>query len=90
MAEDEMVRQHQRLNGHEFEQTPGDVEDNGAWHAAVSRVNRLRHNLATEKQQSIAVPFPFLKENISNICQGEQDSPQKMATAAILNTNLIN
>ena len=25
-AEDEMVRQHHRLNGHEFEQTPGDNE----------------------------------------------------------------
>ena len=24
MAEDETVRSHQRLNGHEFEQTPGD------------------------------------------------------------------
>ena len=24
MAEDVMVRQHHRLNGHEFEQTPGD------------------------------------------------------------------
>ena len=23
-AEDEMIRQHHRLNGHEFEQTPGD------------------------------------------------------------------
>ena len=62
-----------RLNGHEFEHTPGDVEDKGAWHTAVCRVNRLRHNLATE-QQSIAVPFPLLKENISNICQGEQHS----------------
>ena len=24
MTEDEMVRQHQRLHGHEFDQTPGD------------------------------------------------------------------
>ena len=75
VAEDEMFRQYHRLNGHEFEQTPGDVEDKGAWHAAVYRVNRVRHNLATEHQPSIAVPFLFLKENISNICQGEQDSP---------------
>ena len=28
-AEDEMVRQHHRLNGHEFEQTPGDSEGQG-------------------------------------------------------------
>jgi len=26
MVKDEMVRQHHRLNGHEFEQTPGDSE----------------------------------------------------------------
>ena len=29
-AEDEMVRQHQWLNGHEFEQTPGDSEGQGS------------------------------------------------------------
>ena len=27
VAEDEMVRQHHRLNGHEFAQTPGDSEE---------------------------------------------------------------
>ena len=26
MTEDEMVGWHQQLNGHEFEQTPGDIE----------------------------------------------------------------
>ena len=26
MTEDEMVEQHHRLNGHEFQQTPGDSE----------------------------------------------------------------
>ena len=34
-AEDEMVRWHHRLNGHEFEQALGDTEDREAWHAAV-------------------------------------------------------
>ena len=29
MTEDEMVRQHHRLNGHEFEQTQGDSEGQG-------------------------------------------------------------
>ena len=29
-AEDEMVGQHHRLNGHEFEQTPGDIEGQGS------------------------------------------------------------
>ena len=30
MTEDEMVRWHHRLNGHEFEQTPGDSEGQGS------------------------------------------------------------
>ena len=30
MAEDEMVGWHHRLNGHEFEQTPGDKEGQGS------------------------------------------------------------
>ena len=34
-TEDEMVGEHHRLNGHEFEQTPGDSEDREAWCAAA-------------------------------------------------------
>ena len=30
VAEDEVIRQHQWLNGHEFEQTPGDSEGQGS------------------------------------------------------------
>ena len=30
MTEDEMVRWHHRLNGHEFEQVPGDNEGQGS------------------------------------------------------------
>ena len=36
MTEDEMVEWHHRLNGHEFEQTPGDGSE--AWCAAVHGV----------------------------------------------------
>ena len=35
MTEDEMIGQHHRLNGHEFEQTLGDSEGQETWHAAV-------------------------------------------------------
>ena len=35
MTEDEMVGWHHPLNGHEFEQSPGDSEGRKAWHAAV-------------------------------------------------------
>ena len=38
MTEDEMVGWHHRLNGHEFEQIPGDVKDREAWRAAVCGV----------------------------------------------------
>ena len=31
MTEDEMIEWHHRLNGHEFEQTPGDGEGWGSW-----------------------------------------------------------
>ena len=40
MAEDEMVRQLQRLNGHEFEQTLKDSGGRGTWHAAVHDVTK--------------------------------------------------
>ena len=35
MTEGEMVGWHHGLNGHEFGQTPGDGEGQGAWCAAV-------------------------------------------------------
>ena len=35
VTEDEMVRWHHQLKGHEFEQTLGDSEGREAWHAAV-------------------------------------------------------
>ena len=38
MTEDEMVGWHHQLNGHEFEQTPGDSEGQEACHAAVPGV----------------------------------------------------
>ena len=38
VTEDEMVGWHHWLNGHEFEQTPGDGMDKEAWPAAVHRV----------------------------------------------------
>ena len=35
-----MVRQYHELNGHESEQTPGDNEERGAWHASVQGVTK--------------------------------------------------
>ena len=36
-----MVGWHHRLNGHEFEQTLGDVRNREGWHAAVHGVTEL-------------------------------------------------
>ena len=47
-----MVGWHHRLNGHEFEQTPGDGEGHGS--LAFLRFmgpQRVRHDLATEQQK---------------------------------------
>ena len=38
MTEHDMVGWYHRLNGHEFEQTLGDSEGQGSWHAAVHGV----------------------------------------------------
>ena len=38
MTEDEMVGWHHRLNGHEFEQTPGDDEGQDVWCATAHGV----------------------------------------------------
>ena len=53
--EDEMVRQHHQLNGHEFEQTPGDSggEEPGRLQSLGSQ--RVGHDLMTEQQQKNSV-----------------------------------
>ena len=42
VTEDEMIGWHHRLNGHEFEQAPGDCEGQGSWSAAVHGVAKSR------------------------------------------------
>ena len=46
VKEDEMVRYHQRLKGHEFEQAPGDGEGRETWRAAVHGVAESRTQLS--------------------------------------------
>ena len=41
-----MVGWHQRLNGHEFEQTPGVGDGQGAWRAAIHGVAKSRTRLS--------------------------------------------
>ena len=48
---DEMIGWHHWLNGHEFEQTPGDSEGQGSLMCCSPWGCRVRHDLATEQQQ---------------------------------------
>ena len=51
MTEDEMVGWHHQLNGHEFEQALGDSEGQSGLPGMLQsmRLQRIRHNLATEQ-----------------------------------------
>ena len=46
MTEDTMVGWHHRLDGHEFEQTPGVGDEQGPWRAAVHGVTKSRTQLS--------------------------------------------
>ena len=48
-AADEMARWYHRLNGHEFEQTLGDSEEQGSLACCNPPDRRVRHDLATEQ-----------------------------------------
>ena len=52
-AEDEMVRQHHQLNGHEFEQIPGDSGGQRSLTCSSMRSQRVECYLVTEQQQII-------------------------------------
>ena len=47
VTEDEVVGWHHRLNGYEFEQTPGDDKGQGSLQSMGSQ--RVRHDLVTEQ-----------------------------------------
>ena len=49
-AEDEMIRQHHQLNGHEFEQTLGDSEGQGSLVCCGPWSLRVGDDLVTEQQ----------------------------------------
>ena len=41
------------LNGHEFEQTLGDVKDRGTWHAAVHGVTKSQTQLNNNNNNEV-------------------------------------
>ena len=73
MTEDEMIRWHHQLNGHEFKQTPDIVKDKEAWHACCpwgsQRVTeRLNNNYVCEnciikKADSQRISYCGAREN---------------------------
>ena len=62
MTEDEMLRWHHRLSGHEFEQTLGDSEGRGSLACSSPWGHRVRRDQATEQlprcQQEHNLPPP--------------------------------
>ena len=56
-VEDEVVRQHHRLSGHEFEQTWGDSGGQRSLLCCSPWGCRVRHDLATEQQSSAIFEF---------------------------------
>ena len=60
VTEDEMIGWHHQLNGHDFEQTPGDSEGQESLACCSSESQRVGHNLATEQQQKARTFVPFI------------------------------
>ena len=62
MTEDEMVGWHHWLNGHEFEQTPGDVEEQKSLACCSPRGHRVRHDWITTVTPLVplATSTPFI------------------------------
>ena len=52
-TEDELVGWHDRINGHEFEQTLGDGEGQRAWFAAVHGVAKSQTQLGDNNKKCI-------------------------------------
>ena len=52
MTEDEMVGWDHRLNGHKFVQIPGDGDGQGSLACCSPWGRRVRHYLATEREDS--------------------------------------
>ena len=61
MTEDKMVGWHYRLNGHEFEQTPGDSEGQEAWLVAVHEVAKSWTRLSAWRRHGTRLQYSCLE-----------------------------
>ena len=66
VTEDEMVRQHHQLNGHESEQTPEDSEGQRSLACCSPWSLRVRYDLATEQQQPSGIDISGFLPSSSN------------------------
>ena len=72
MTEDEIVRWHLRLNGHEFEKSHGDSEGQGSLAWCNPWDHRVRYNLVTEQQQKHSHKSARHKTEIISIFASEE------------------
>ena len=72
-TEDQMVGWHHQLNGHEFEQAPGDGEGQGSVACCTPSGCRVGHNWATERQQPRALHIQKASPVVNDAC------PQQMS-----------
>ena len=72
VTEDEMVGWHHQLNGHEFEQTPGDNEGQGSLERCSPWGQRVTHDLATEQHVDNPLSTGMIKECAckAGLCDG--------------------
>ena len=70
MTEDEMVGWHHRLNGHEFEQTPGDSEGQGSLACCSSQGFKESYTAqGLNKEQQEILGFPGGASSKEATCQ---------------------
>ena len=79
-AEDEMAGWHCWLNGHEFEETPGDGEGQGSWHAVLHGVAKSR----TQLSDWTTILFRLLWNMFSHLTQPSSSS--RIISAVIINS----
>ena len=69
MTEDEMVRWHHQLNGHESEQTLGDSEGQGSLGAVVHGSQRIRHDWRMNNEKALSASSGHLRNKNQNLSE---------------------
>ena len=69
MTEDEMVRYHHQLNGHESEQTASDSEGQRSWVCYSPWGHTVQHDLVSGQQQILLVSHKMSQGLVTNITQ---------------------